>query len=287
MSAPSVRDSIAKLEARARPRRRGITFKIIALALFPLLLIGLIVLSYLALAVPRAYAGVVRDSGRVALELLVGSLGANPSPTDLLNLPRFAGTPLSVINLRVPQQGNAVFINDDGSGRFSVSPFSAFGTDWNRDVDQTVTTRTLSGGQSLPYILVGADVYQTQQGLVPHFLEDPTPPPGSAAQKVYSLAVGLSAQLSQSTLRGQMLSLLAVIGLAVALVLAVAFTLARRLVRPIVGLVASADRLSLGEIETPIVSHSSDELGDLAEALERMRLSLRTAVARFSRPRSG
>jgi len=287
MSAPSVQHTIPQAAASVRPRRQGIAFKIIALAVLPLLLVGLVLLTYLALAVPRAYERVVRDSGRVALELLVGSLGANPSPADLLNLPHFTGTPLSVINLRVPEQGNAAFINDDSSGRFSVTPFAPFEGDWSVDVNHTVNLNKLSGGADRPYVLIGADIYQTSQGLVPHFRGDPLAPPGGAAQKLYSLAVGLSTELSQTTLQTQILTLLAVIVLVSGVVLTLAFTLARRLVRPIVSLVAAADRLSLGEIESPIHSTSSDELGDLAQALERIRLSLRTAMARFARPRSG
>jgi len=281
----SAQEVTRNLAVQARPRRWGIAFKIIALAVFPLLLVGLALLAYLALAVPRAYERVVRDSGRVALELLVGTLGANPSPTDLLNLPHFAGTPLGVINLRIPGQGNAAFINDNGDGRFSVTPFATFTADWSLDVAQTVNTNTLFGGQSRPYMLVGADVYQTPQGLIPHYRGDPAAP-GSTAQKVYSLAVGLSTQLTQTTLNQQMVTLLTAIVLVTGVVLLLAFTLARRLVRPIVSLAAAADRLSLGEIESPIQSASSDELGDLAQALERIRLSLRTAMARFARPRS-
>jgi HAMP domain-containing protein len=65
----------------------------------------------------------------------------------------------------------------------------------------------------------------------------------------------------------------------------VAVAVARNLSRPILSLTAAADRISLGLLDTPVVATSKDELGELAEALERMRQSLKLSIERLRRRR--
>ena len=59
--------------------------------------------------------------------------------------------------------------------------------------------------------------------------------------------------------------------------------LAQRIIRPVLGLTAIADRISKGNLDTPIAVQSADEIGELARSLERMRTSLKAAMARLSR----
>jgi HAMP domain-containing protein len=47
---------------------------------------------------------------------------------------------------------------------------------------------------------------------------------------------------------------------------------------PLLRLEQAADQISLGEIETPVVAESKDEVGSLANAFERMRVSLARAM---------
>jgi methyl-accepting chemotaxis protein len=55
----------------------------------------------------------------------------------------------------------------------------------------------------------------------------------------------------------------------------------RLLIRPIVEMTAAADRMSMGELEKPIVVGRKDEIGLLARSLERLRKSMRAAMARL------
>jgi methyl-accepting chemotaxis protein len=48
--------------------------------------------------------------------------------------------------------------------------------------------------------------------------------------------------------------------------------------KPLLRLEKSADEISLGELDTPVVSESDDEVGSLAKAFERMRISLARAM---------
>ena len=49
--------------------------------------------------------------------------------------------------------------------------------------------------------------------------------------------------------------------------------------KPLVRLEQAADQISLGELDNPVVSESQDEVGNLAKAFERMRVSLSRAMS--------
>jgi HAMP domain-containing protein len=46
---------------------------------------------------------------------------------------------------------------------------------------------------------------------------------------------------------------------------------------------ASADEISRGQLDTPVIIRSTDEVGELARSLERMRASLKAAMVRLNR----
>lgn len=80
---------------------------------------------------------------------------------------------------------------------------------------------------------------------------------------------------------------LQIIGLLVIAVLIsflVTFIIAGRLTKPIEEITEAANKISLGDLEVPIqVQTSGDELEHLAESLERMRISLKSAIERLRR----
>jgi HAMP domain-containing protein len=81
-------------------------------------------------------------------------------------------------------------------------------------------------------------------------------------------------------------AVLPVVGLVAAAVVAslvLAFLLAHGIIDPIRRLTDAADKISTGDLETPFVSNSNDEVGELAKSLERMRSSLKAAMFRLSR----
>jgi methyl-accepting chemotaxis protein len=86
----------------------------------------------------------------------------------------------------------------------------------------------------------------------------------------------LFAPLRQSLVLGA--GLLAASALLVALL---ARRASARLVRPILEMSRAADRMSSGDLEHPISAGRHDELGVLARSLERLRISLRAAMARL------
>ena len=69
---------------------------------------------------------------------------------------------------------------------------------------------------------------------------------------------------------------------AVVLVVIIAVFSTRMLIRPIVEMTQAADRMSMGELDERIVSSRDDELGMLAQSLERLRKSMKAAFNRLS-----
>lgn len=66
-----------------------------------------------------------------------------------------------------------------------------------------------------------------------------------------------------------------------ALGIGLAVFLSQQLTLPITQLTEAANRISLGELDDPIVIASKDEIGQLGESLERMRISLKQAIERL------
>jgi len=64
----------------------------------------------------------------------------------------------------------------------------------------------------------------------------------------------------------------------------VALMASRALVRPIISMTRSAERMSMGELDLSIAVKGNDEIASLAKALERLRRSMVAAMRRLSRP---
>ena len=68
--------------------------------------------------------------------------------------------------------------------------------------------------------------------------------------------------------------------LALLLTFILAMMLSNSISRPVIALTEDVDRLSKGDIETPIVIESNDEIGKLATAVERLRKSMKILMRR-------
>jgi methyl-accepting chemotaxis protein len=84
-------------------------------------------------------------------------------------------------------------------------------------------------------------------------------------------------EVRDSQSRGQLIIvLIAAIAMIAGISLAILFR--RNIIRPITNLTQVAENISKGEISTPVEKVSNDEIGDLAEAFERMRVSLKVMI---------
>jgi HAMP domain-containing protein len=107
----------------------------------------------------------------------------------------------------------------------------------------------------------------------------------STNRLLYRIAVGVPIDNSQAQLRNTLLILLATSLIAGLIAAALATRAARRIVQPIDRLVRAADAISLGDLTQTVRAEANDEVGDLAQALERMRLSLDAAMSRLRKRR--
>jgi methyl-accepting chemotaxis protein len=75
-----------------------------------------------------------------------------------------------------------------------------------------------------------------------------------------------------------------VIGIAILFSILLTYIAAGRLTRPIEEITEAANKISLGDLDVPIqVASEGDEIGELGESLERMRISLKSAIERLRR----
>lgn len=95
--------------------------------------------------------------------------------------------------------------------------------------------------------------------------------------------VGIWGEAVEREIQRTLLPLIGIIAIALFASGVLSVLLARRFVRPILRLTQVADKISLGDLETPVGIESRDEIGELACSLERMRSSLKAAMLRLSR----
>lgn len=106
-----------------------------------------------------------------------------------------------------------------------------------------------------------------------------------AENVLYTVAVGVENGQPQAALRRTLFLVMFVSLLALAIAAYLALRAARAVVQPIEELVRVADAISMGDLSRPVRAERNDEIGDLAQALERMRLSLDSAMERLRRRR--
>lgn len=80
-----------------------------------------------------------------------------------------------------------------------------------------------------------------------------------------------------------LLIIVAIFVVVLGLAIFAAFYFSQRLTQPIILLTEASNRISLGELDEAIAVGGSDEIGQLAESLERMRISLKSAIERLRR----
>jgi methyl-accepting chemotaxis protein len=99
----------------------------------------------------------------------------------------------------------------------------------------------------------------------------------------FTIMVGMRVNQNVATINEQNRNLLLAGVLFSTLSVLISALIARGITRPILTLIRSAEAMSLGNLETPIQATGGRELGKLADALERVRVSL-TVLMKRARP---
>ena len=77
-------------------------------------------------------------------------------------------------------------------------------------------------------------------------------------------------------------SLVAAFGIFAAITIGTMFVTVQRAMRPVVALTEAAENISMGDgLDTPLKSDQIDEIGHLTKALERLRISMKSALSRL------
>lgn len=111
-----------------------------------------------------------------------------------------------------------------------------------------------------------------------------------ATFKLFDVAVPALDGLLQARIQRfnqQRLFSLGIAALSLIAALVLVFTVARSITRPITHLSRVTDRLSLGELDAKIDIESEDEVGELAESISRMQVSLQAAIERLRSRHAG
>jgi hypothetical protein len=94
--------------------------------------------------------------------------------------------------------------------------------------------------------------------------------------------VGVSMERIAARKRELLVSLLVVFGAFAVVTIGAMFLVVRRAMQPVLALTAAAEQISLGEaLDSPIKSDAVDEIGQLTKTVDRLRVSMKAAMARL------
>lgn len=262
--------------------RTSLTQQIRLGTLLPLGLSSLLTLGLLGLAVPRLQQQLVQANAKtlasaIALNLNTSSQSiANSQLSTTINQ-----SDVGFIQVELPT-GN----NYDTSTSYLRSKNSAQNDAFNKQVSTWLKSHPNGGSINLGgqnYAVQRVSIIQDDKGQ----LSVTNEAGGNKGTPVQRIAVGLPTANASAILRNTLLLVLlaTLIGLAIASLLA--NRAAQRIVQPLEELVKVADAISLGDLTRPVKVTRNDEIGDLTQALERMRLSLEAAMDRLRRRKRG
>ena len=285
-------EPMGKLEETptAPMNRTSLRTKLVASSLVPMLFIGISSLSVLSINVPHAINQL--DDKRV--HQLAAAVMVPVNPSDPLTEASLRGAVLGsagdigFIQITTPSpSGKPIFVTKDPQldGLIQQSVVSFLASPAAQVADPVWHATTGLDGDF--YVLRG-QVFQLPSGQrVVHLPEglEPTAPPKTAGTKLFDFALGNSQARVQSVILQQIGLMAALIGLTLISATVLALIFSRSISGAIIRLTTAADTISLGEFDVPVERKSNDELGDLAESLDRMRISLRSALERLRRRR--
>lgn len=271
--------------------RTSLQTKLVASSLVPVLFIGISALSLLAINLPRGLGELNQSRTEQLISAVV--LDLDPSKTKetqdrLREITQYSAGDLSFAELKLPGSSNqAVFVTKDPQldglvGRsfaaFTASPaFQVQHPVWN-------ATGELAGN----FEIFKGQVFESATGQRTIQFGDPSMQAASAkpvGKPVLEFAIGSSNAKAQSIITQQISLMVALIALVLLSATMLSLIFSRNISNAIIRLTTAADTISLGEFDVPVERKSNDELGDLAESLDRMRISLRSALERLRRRR--
>ncbi|WP_278911747.1 HAMP domain-containing protein [Deinococcus wulumuqiensis] len=254
----------------AQPRH-SLTQQIRLGTLAPLVLSGLLTLGLLLLTLPRLEQRLVQSSAQT-LASVIGTTLPGGAAAQAAQLGAAVRDPnVGFVRLEVPG-GNATLRSSATSDLPALNTRLAA---WSGSARPAGRLRV--GNQD--YAVSRVSIVRGSGGVlrsVPAGQENSAP-------VVRRVTVGVASAQAAASLRSTLGLVVLTTLLGLLLALAFAARAARQIVGPLERLVEVADAISLGDLTRPVRMERNDEIGDLAQALERMRLSLEAAMDRLRR----
>lgn len=254
----------------AQPRH-SLTQQIRLGTLVPLVLSGLLTLGLLLLTLPRLEQRLMQSSAQT-LASVIGTTLPGGAAAQAAQLGAAARDPnVGFVRLEVPG-GNATLRSSATSDLPALNTRLAA---WSGSARPAGRLRV--GNQD--YAVSRVSIVRGSGGVlraVPAGQENSAP-------VVRRVTVGVASAQAAASLRSTLGLVVLTTLLGLLLALAFAARAARQIVGPLERLVEVADAISLGDLTRPVRMERNDEIGDLAQALERMRLSLEAAMDRLRR----
>jgi HAMP domain-containing protein len=275
MAAASSNDEADEIEESSSNRRGSIARKFVLATLIPAALIGLVALFFIAFRITSGFDTLIKDKAKDVLIALVNNIDT----ADFLG----SRDQMDAIT-RTSNVGFVLASKDENTAFFSAKNVDKEKV--IRDaVDKLADTQGTLAVADESFTVASANVYLGTSGNGAREIifagDNKVTPP----TKLFSIRVGVLDKEARGFVTGQVVQFIILLILALAAAVFVAIFVARRVTEPVLHLTQAANRISLGEFGESIQVESNDELGDLAEALERMRTSLETAMARMRKRR--
>ncbi len=271
--------------------RTSLRTKLVASSLVPVLFIGLSALSLLAINVPRGLSELDQSRAQQLASALVVDLQPAETLRNNLHLRgavQTSGGDIAFVDLAIPNDPKqSMFISNeistDVQGAQAFSTFKAT-PEFQLQKPHWQTPGIVDGALEVFKAQVFEDSIGKRTMQFANQLGE-FKAPGTTDKKIFDVSFGYSTARAQGIIWQQLGLMSALIGLVLISAAGLALIFSRSISKSIIRLTEAADTISLGEFDVPVQKKSNDELGDLAEALERMRLSLRAAVERLRRRR--
>ncbi|OLV16535.1 HAMP domain-containing protein [Deinococcus marmoris] len=258
-------------EVEPKGPRRSLTRQLTLGTLAPLALSSAVTLGVLALVLPAVQRQAAQEQARTLAAAVGANLGSGAQLSAQLGA--LAATP-GVGFVRAELPGGQTTLRAQGTGVSSQ----------NRELSAWLGNHPNGGTLKLggtQYVIAQATFRKNAAGKAEVM-------PAGAAQDtpvLRQVVVGVPNTQATSALRNALLLVLLAALLGLALGGWLASRAARQITQPIERLVKAADAISMGDLSRPVHADQNDEIGDLSQALERMRQSLEAAMERLRRRR--
>ncbi|WP_425146804.1 HAMP domain-containing protein [Deinococcus sp.] len=309
-------DSDLSAAAPIKTPRSSLARRVLVSALLPLLLFTVVTLAFLLYVLPRAQNQLIAENAQAVAVAVGSNLDVTDQNTVNAQLDALIKrSSVGFVQVNLPD-GTTFFKgkNDAADGPLSeriatwvqthptTSTFVQSGSSADAYRYQLSLLEQVGAGDSsqakllkaqaanpanqksstTTYVLATINVTQSAQGarVVQQGVKN------ANGMQLYSIVVGVPSDSAFRLLTNTLLLVLAVALIAFVIAALLAVRTARTVVEPIERLVRAADAISMGDLERPVKVERNDEIGDLAQALERMRLSLEAAMERLRKRRS-